>query len=285
MGRFPDRFLKGRLVPSSSNEYADVADMFRTLATLDPESSAFARQREAIVARCLPIADHIARRFRGRGELHEDLLQVARIGLMNAVNRYDVEANPAFLGFAVPTMMGEVRRHFRDRGWSVKVPRRLKELHVQLNRARPELTHRLGREPTPTELAEHLGIDRETVVEAVVAGQGYSASSTDRAMGDEVDSMSVGERMGDEDAGFEKVLQVETLRPLVAALADRERTVLHLRFFENMSQSQIAERVGVSQMHVSRLLAKALAALRHQANALDDVHRQLPAATRRLQTA
>ena len=259
--------------------------MFRALGTLDPESRAYARQREAIVARCLPLADHIARRFRGRGELHEDLVQVARIGLMNAINRYDVEANPAFLGFAVPTMMGEVRRHFRDLGWSVKVPRRLKELHVQLNKARPELAHRLGREPTPSELAEHLGIDREAVVEGIVAGQGYSASSTDKAMRADDDSVSVGELLGDEDTGFEKVLQVETLRPLLAALPDRQRAVLTLRFFEDMSQSQIAERVGVSQMHVSRLLAKALATLRKQADSPDDAHRRTAAATRRLQTA
>jgi RNA polymerase sigma-B factor len=241
--------------------------MFRQLRLLDPASTAYTRQREAIVARCLPLADHIARRFRGRGEPHEDLVQVARMGLMNAVNRYDVEANPAFLGFAVPTMMGEVRRHFRDRGWSVKVPRRLKELHVQLNKARPELSHRLGREPTSSELAEHLGIDREAVVEAVVAGQGYSTSSTDRALRDDDVATSVGERLGEEDAGFEKVLQVETLRPLLAALPERERTLLHLRFFENMSQSQIADCIGVSQMHVSRLLSKALATLRQHADA------------------
>lgn len=272
-------------MPSTVNEYADVADMFRELSVLDPASRAYARQREEIVARCLPLADHIAKRFWGRGEPHEDLVQVARMGLMNAVNRYDVEANPAFLGFAVPTMMGEVRRHFRDRGWSVKVPRRLKELHVQLNKARPELAHRLGREPTPSELAEQLGIDREAVVEAIVAGHGYSASSTDKAMRDDEDSISVGQRLGEEDAGFEKVLQVETLRPLLATLSDRERMLLHLRFFENMSQSQIADRIGVSQMHVSRLLTKALAALRKEADSPVATHRQLATATRSLQTA
>ena len=141
-----------------------MTDMFRHLKSLDEGSVAFRRQREAIVERPLPIADHIARRFRNRGEPLDDLVQAARVGLVNAVNRFDVETGSEFLSFAVPTMMGEVRRHFRDHGWAVKVPRRLKDLQRQLVQARGELSQRLGRAPTASEIADHLGIDRELVV-------------------------------------------------------------------------------------------------------------------------
>ena len=153
-----------------TSEYADVRDMFRELSGLSEDSPARERQRERIVERCLPLADHIARRFDGRGEPREDLVQVARVGLVNAVNRFDVEAGSDFVSFAVPTIMGEVRRHFRDNSWSVKVPRRLKELHLRLGAATAELSQRLGRAPTASELAEELDMDREEVIEGLVAG-------------------------------------------------------------------------------------------------------------------
>src|SRR5215212_1964263 len=137
------------VISQSNSEYADVTDMFRHLATLDPRSSQYLRQRAAIVERSLPLADHIARRFKNRGEPLDDLVQVARVGLMNAVNRFDVDNGAEFVAFAVPTIMGEVRRHFRDNGWSVKVPRRLKELNQQISRMSAELSQRLGRAPTP----------------------------------------------------------------------------------------------------------------------------------------
>ena len=139
-----------------STEYADVTDMFRRLATLEAGTAKHLRQRDAIVERCLPLADHIACRFRNRGEPLDDLVQVARVGLMNAVNRFDVDNGAEFIAFAVPTIMGEVRRHFRDHGWSVKVPRRLKELNAQLKRCREELSHELGRAPTASEIAANL---------------------------------------------------------------------------------------------------------------------------------
>jgi RNA polymerase sigma-B factor len=147
-----------------SHEYAEVTDMFQHLATLDERSVEYRRQREAIIERCLPLADHIARRFKNRGEPFEDLVQVARVGLLNAVKRFDADNGADFLAFAVPTMMGEVRRHFRDHGWSVKVPRRLKELNSQLKTSREALSHQLGRAPTASEIALDLGIDREEVV-------------------------------------------------------------------------------------------------------------------------
>ncbi|WP_273732720.1 RNA polymerase sigma factor SigF [Mycolicibacterium septicum] len=247
-----------------TSEYADVRDMFRELGGLSEDSSAYERQRERIVERCLPLADHIARRFDGRGEPREDLIQVARVGLVNAVNRFDVDAGSDFVSFAVPTIMGEVRRHFRDNSWSVKVPRRLKELHLRLGAATAELSQRLGRAPTASELAVELEMDREEVIEGLVAGSSYNTLSIDSGGGGDEEAPAIVDTLGDMDEGLDQIDNRETLRPLLAQLPERERTVLVLRFFESMTQTQIAERVGVSQMHVSRLLAKSLARLRDQ---------------------
>ena len=241
--------------------------MIRHLMTLDEQSSTYRRQRDVIIERCLPLADHIARRFINRGEPLEDLVQVARMGLIQAVNRFDPSNGADFLSFAVPTVMGEVRRHFRDHGWSMKVPRRMKELAPQINRARDELSQRLGRAPTASEIAGHLGLDRDEVVQAQIASSAYSTLSSDApgpgAAGDD-DGRSIRNSFGDLDANLDKVLDVETVRPLLAALPERQQAVLMLRFFGNMTQTQIAERLGISQMHVSRLLSRSLATLRDQ---------------------
>jgi len=247
-----------------TSEYADVLDMFRELAGTTEGSPSYVRQREKIVERCLPLADHIARRFDGRGEPREDLVQVARVGLVNAVNRFDVEAGSDFVSFAVPTIMGEVRRHFRDNSWSVKVPRRLKELHLRLGAATAELSQRLGRAPTASELAHELDMDREEVVEGLIAGSSYNTLSIDSGGGGDEEAPAIVDTLGDLDMGLDQIDNRESLRPLLASLPERERTVLVLRFFESMTQTQIAERVGISQMHVSRLLAKSLARLRDQ---------------------
>ncbi|MBU3750989.1 MAG: RNA polymerase sigma factor SigF [Mycobacterium sp.] len=246
-----------------TSEYADVPEMFRELAQLDPGTPAFRRHRDRIVERCLPLADHIARRFDGRGEPREDLVQVARVGLVNAVIRYDVDTGSDFVSFAVPTIMGEVRRHFRDNSWSVKVPRRLKDLHLRLGAATAELSQQLGRAPNATELAAELGMDRQEVVEGLVAGSSYKTLSIDGGGGDE-DAPAIVDTLGDLDLSLDRIENREALRPLLAALPERERTVLLLRFFESLTQTQIAERVGISQMHVSRLLARSLARLRDQ---------------------
>jgi RNA polymerase sigma-B factor len=240
--------------------------MFRELATFDAGSTDFQRHRDKIVERCLPLADHIARRFEGRGEPRDDLVQVARVGLVNAVARFDVDAGSDFVSFAVPTIMGEVRRHFRDNSWSVKVPRRLKELHLRLGTATADLSQRLGRAPTATELASELEMDREEVVEGLVAGSSYNTLSIDSSgnSSEEDDARAIADTLGDVDAGLDRIEDRESLRPLLEALPERERMVLVLRFFESMTQTQIAERVGISQMHVSRLLAKSLARLRDQ---------------------
>lgn len=249
----------------SGSEYADVGDMFRELAGYDTDSADFRNRKDKIVERCLPLADHIARRFEGRGELRDDLVQVARVGLVNAVTRFDVETGSDFVSFAVPTIMGEVRRHFRDNSWSVKVPRRLKELHLRLGAATAELSQRLGRAPSASELAVELELSREEVVEGLVAGSSYNTLSIDGGgNSDEDDARSIADTLGESDGRMDRIEDREALRPLLEALPDRERTVLVLRFFESMTQTQIAERVGISQMHVSRLLAKSLAKLREQ---------------------
>ncbi|MGV0749422.1 MULTISPECIES: RNA polymerase sigma factor SigF [Mycobacteriaceae] len=249
----------------SGSEYADVGDMFRELAQYDADSPDFRNRKDKIVERCLPLADHIARRFEGRGELRDDLVQVARVGLVNAVTRFDVETGSDFVSFAVPTIMGEVRRHFRDNSWSVKVPRRLKELHLRLGVATAELSQRLGRAPTASELAAELELSRDEVVEGLVAGSSYNTLSIDGGgSSDEDDVRSIADTLGEVDARMDRIEDREALRPLLDALPERERTVLVLRFFESMTQTQIAERVGISQMHVSRLLAKSLAKLRDQ---------------------
>lgn len=247
-----------------SSEYADVADMFRQLSTVSAKSPEFSRQRDRIVERCLPLADHIARRFDGRGEPRDDLVQVARVGLVNAVIRFDVETGSDFVSFAVPTIMGEVRRHFRDNSWSVKVPRRLKELHLRLGAATAELSQRNGHAPTPSELAAELGMDRDEVVEGLIAGSSYNTLSIDSGGSGTDEAPAIADTLGDLDTNLDQIDNREALRPLLAALPERERNVLVLRFFESLTQTQIAERVGISQMHVSRLLAKSLARLRDQ---------------------
>ncbi len=239
--------------------------MFHELATISPDSAELQPQRDKIVERCLPLADHIARRFEGRGEPRDDLAQVARVGLVNAVVRFDVETGSDFVSFAVPTIMGEIRRHFRDNSWSVKVPQRLKELHLRLSTATAELSQRLSRAPTATELAAELEMDRAEVVERLVAGSSHNTLSIDSGEGgDDDDARAIADTLGDVDSSIKRIEDREALRPLLESLPERERTVLVLRFFESMTQTQIAERVGISQMHVSRLLAKSLTRLRDQ---------------------
>ncbi len=266
MQTIDDLKTAGETISPADDAYAGVAEMFRQLAYLSPGSPAHQRQRDAIIERCLPLADHIARRFRGRGETHDDLVQVARVGLINAVNRFDVDTADNFLAFAVPTMMGEVRRHFRDHGWSLKVPRRLKELNVRMTAARAELTQQLNRAPTPSELARHLGMERDEVVEGLIAADAYSTRSTDHDLTRDGDGLTLVDTMGAPDPGLQRVVEIQTVQPLIADLPERDRLVLKLRFFDNKTQTQIADQIGVSQMHVSRLLSTTLATLREKAS-------------------
>jgi RNA polymerase sigma-B factor len=238
--------------------------LFKQLAAADPDDPRREAVRSALVTEYLSVAEHIARRFSGRGEAYDDLVQVARVGLINAVDRFEPDRGSDFLSFAVPTIMGEVRRHFRDASWSVRVPRRLKELHLQIGQVSGELGQRLGRAPTPTEIARALDLTVDEVSEGLQAGNAYYAISVDKPAGEESESASLADTLGEEDGGLESVENHEALQPLLRELPERERTILMLRFFGNMTQTQIAKRVGISQMHVSRLLAQTLHQLREK---------------------
>ncbi|PXY24913.1 B/F/G family RNA polymerase sigma-70 factor [Prauserella sp. PE36] len=248
-------------VPEQGRGYEDVAPLLTELAALPREDPRHTALREEVITRCLPLAEHIARRFSGRGESRDDLLQVARLGLLNAIDRFDTSRGTEFVAFAVPTIMGEVRRHFRDASWAVRVPRRLKELHLALSQTSGRLAQRLGRAPTPSELAAELDLDPEDVWEGLLAGNAYQSVSMDAAHNED-GTLPLAETVGEDDAELEHVEYHESLQPLLAQLPERERRVLILRFYGNMTQTQIAERVGISQMHVSRLLARTLAFLR-----------------------
>ncbi|GLY69439.1 SigB/SigF/SigG family RNA polymerase sigma factor [Amycolatopsis taiwanensis] len=246
----------------SPTETATCAEKFAELTAPGSDEQRRLRLRAELVMEYLSVAEHIARRFRGRGEAFDDLVQVARVGLINAVDRFEPDRGTDFLSFAVPTIMGEVRRHFRDTSWSVRVPRRLKELHLQIGQVSGELGQRLGRAPTPTEIALEVNMSVEEVSEGLQAGNAYYAVSVDKPAGDDAEAASLADTLGEEDGGLESVENHEALQPLLRELPPRERTILMLRFFGNMTQTQIAERVGISQMHVSRLLAQTLAHLR-----------------------
>jgi RNA polymerase sigma-B factor len=238
------------------------APLFAELATLEKSDPRRERLREILVEEHLPLVRHFARRFSNRGEPFDDLLQVGTLGLIAAIDRFDPTRGVEFLSFAVPTITGEIKRHFRDQGWSVRVPRRLQELHLSLNAAVGELAQKNGRAPTPSELAEHLGIPRAEVLEGLAVANAYRSSSLDERLSGEDDSPTLAATLGEEDAALEGVEYRESLQPLLATIPARERRILILRFFGNMTQSQIAADIGISQMHVSRLLSQTLAKLR-----------------------
>jgi RNA polymerase sigma-B factor len=243
-------------------EYGHLSPLLESYAVLDPDDPRRDALRDQLVTGFLPVAQHIARRFNNRGEPLDDLVQVATVGLINAVDRYSPDRGSDFFSFAVPTMSGEVRRHFRDLGWSMRVPRRLKDLHVSISSAVSNLSQDLGRAPRPSEIAEHLGVPIADVLEGLEASAAYRSSSLDEMLSSEQGSATVGELMGEADAELARVDVQQALRPVLAELAERERTIVVLRFFGNMTQTQIADKVGTSQMHVSRLLAQTLDRLR-----------------------
>jgi RNA polymerase sigma-B factor len=216
--------------------------------------------REALVERFGPLAEYLARRFAGRGEPLEDLRQVASLGLVSAIDRFDPTRGVRFTTFATATIVGELKRHLRDKAWAVRVPRRLQELGLEAGRAIPILTQELGRAPTVEEIAERLGATSDEVLEAMDAMHAYAADSLDAPSRD--DEVARIETLGDGDPSLELVEAWSSLAPAVADLPERERRVLYLRFFREMTQSEIAERIGVSQMHVSRILAQTLDRLR-----------------------
>lgn len=246
--------------------YEHLAGLFPTLAALGPGDPARARLRERLIEGHLPLARNIARRYSGRGQHLEDLEQVAIIGLIGAVDRFDPWRGTAFLTFAIPTITGQVRRYFRESTWSVRVPRPLKDLYVEICRATTELSQLMGRPPNASELAAHLRRPREEILDGLQAVQAYYPVRLDGPAGygaDQEDG-AWGELLGRVDDGFSQFEHRETLASLLARLPARDRTILMLRFYGNQSQTEIAQRVGISQMQVSRLLAAVLCRLREQ---------------------
>ena len=221
--------------------------------------------RDELIEFHLRLAEHLARRFTGRGVALDDLVQVASIGLVKAVERFEPERGLEFSTFATPTIVGELKRHFRDKGWAVRVPRRVQELHVEINGLVGQLTQRLGRSPTIAELAAASQTSEEEVLEAMEAAQAYRSASIDApGVGSDDASGTLASQLGDEDANLFDAENRVLIGTLLTTLPKREQLMLRLRFYEGMTQSQIAERLGISQMHVSRLLTKSLHLLRQQ---------------------
>ena len=217
--------------------------------------------REQALVELMPLVRALASRYSGRGEPLEDLVQVGSVGLIKAVDRFDVDRGVEFSSYAVPTIVGEIRRHFRDKAWAMHVPRRLKELSVRLSRVLDELTTELGRSPTIAELAEAVGVEEEEVIDALDSSHAYSTRSLHAPFDDEGDE-SLADRLGMEESGYVDVEDSSLVDAGLDALDDRERRIVELRFFHEMTQSQIAAELGISQMHVSRLLRRALAGMR-----------------------
>jgi RNA polymerase sigma-B factor len=237
-------------------------EQFVQLAAMPDGAPGRSKLRDHLVEIHLPLVEYLARRFAGRGEPLDDLVQVGTIGLIKAVDRFDTERGVEFSTYATPTVVGEIKRHFRDKGWTVRVPRRLQELRASLSSATAQLTQNLGRSPTVAELAAQLGIGEEEVLEGLESANAYAAVSLEAT--DDADGQSVLDTLGAMDEALEGVEYRESLKPLLDSLPERERRILVLRFFGNLTQSQIAAELGISQMHVSRLLARTLSQLRER---------------------
>jgi RNA polymerase sigma-B factor len=237
-------------------------DLFEQLCALPPGDAERLRIRSELVELHLPLVEYLARRFRNRGEWLDDLTQVATIGLIKSIDRFDLERGVEFSTYATPTIVGEIKRHFRDKGWAVRVPRRLQELKLALTKAISDLAQREGRAPTVAEIAVHLQMSEEEVLEGLESANAYSTVSLDAPDSGDDDAPAVAESLGMLDEALEGVEYRESLKPLLERLPSREKRILLLRFFGNMTQSQIASELGISQMHVSRLLARTLAQLR-----------------------
>ncbi|MCZ7416609.1 RNA polymerase sigma factor SigF [Streptomyces sp. WMMC897] len=251
----------GAVRQQSGPDRSGARELFIELRGLDAGSPERAELRDRLVRMHLPLVEHLARRFRNRGEPLDDLTQVATIGLIKSVDRFDPDRGVEFSTYATPTVVGEIKRHFRDKGWAVRVPRRLQELRLSLSSATAELSQQHGRAPTVHELAQRLSISEEDVLEGLESANAYSTLSLDVPDTDD-ESPAVADTLGAEDDALEGVEYRESLKPLLEQLPPREKKILLLRFFGNMTQSQIAQEVGISQMHVSRLLARTLAQLR-----------------------
>jgi len=216
--------------------------------------------REELVERHLPLVRSLARRYAGRGEPIDDIEQVGAIGLIKAIDRFELEREVSLATYATPNVVGEIKRHFRDKGWAIRVPRALQELNAKMSSTIDHLTSKLGRSPSVAEIAESLDATPEEVLEAIEVGSAYTTLSLSAPIGE--DAADPLETIGDEDQGFERTDDRAALAPALARLPQREREILRMRFEEGLPQTQIAERVGLSQMHVSRLIRRALSTMR-----------------------
>jgi RNA polymerase sigma-B factor len=227
------------------------------------------RARDELAQRFMPLVRQLARRYQRGNEPLDDLIQVASMGLIKAIDRYDIERGNAFSSYAVPTILGELKRYFRDAGWAVHVPRGLQEQIMQVNRSMDRLSRLHGRSPTPAEISEDTGLTVEIVLEAIEASVAYEATSLDapRSGDGATEGDSYADSIGADDHAYEQIEYMQTIAPTMRALPERDRLVLMLRFEEDLTQSEIAERIGVSQMHVSRIIRRALERLRTVADA------------------
>ncbi len=236
--------------------------LFARLESLEEGTYDYSYVRNTLVELNLALVKFAASRFRSRSEPMEDIIQVGTIGLIKAIDRFELSRGVEFPTFAMPTIIGEIKRFFRDTSWSVRVPRRLQELRLDLAKAGDELAQKLDRAPTVAELAERLGLSNDEVVEGMAASNAYTASSLDAQPQDDDSEGALAHRIGYEDHSLEGIEYIESLKPLIAELAPRDRQILSLRFVAGLTQSEIGEELGISQMHVSRLLSRTLVRLR-----------------------
>ncbi|AZM89932.1 SigB/SigF/SigG family RNA polymerase sigma factor [Streptomyces sp. W1SF4] len=238
--------------------------LFHRLAELDEGTADYSYVRNTLVELNLSLVKYAARRFRGRSEPMEDIVQVGTIGLIKAINRFDPERGVEFTTFAMPTISGEIKRFFRDTSWAVKVPRRLQELRIDSAKAHDALEQDLGREPTDAEMAQQLDVTPEEFSEGRKAASAYSARSLDAPVQEDSERDPAAERasLGEEELAYDRIECLESLKPMLAVLPERERELLSLRFGQELTQSEIGARLGLSQMHVSRLLNRTLTRLR-----------------------
>jgi len=238
--------------PEATDE-AEIQELFQRL----PDEAA----RDRLARRFMPLAESLAGRFTGKNELRDDLVQVASLGLLLAIDRYDPERGTPFPTFASVTIIGELRRHFRDRGWTVRVPRGLQEAALLVNRTLATLWQELGRSPTIAEIAKRTDLSQDTVIEAMDAVQAYTTASLDLPVGEDGGD-TAGDLIGSTDPSFDLSDEWLQIAPAIADLPERERKILYMRFFEDRTQTEIAREIGISQMHVSRLLTQSLAKIR-----------------------
>ena len=237
-------------------------ELLRELARLEPQDRRSEEIRSELVVMHTPLARNIAGRYARRGEALEDIEQAAMLGLVKAINRFDPDVGQRFLSYAAPTMTGEVKRHFRDRTWSMRMPRPLQELRLALRTARHDFMLKHDRPPTVPEVAELLGISEDEAIEVIGATEAYRPVSLDSPVADEDGGATLGDLIGDEDPELELIVDRNALRPMLEKLPERERTILIHRFFGNKTQTEIAELLGISQMHVSRLISRSLVDLK-----------------------